>query len=352
LEQRAIEFLRRLLDAPGPSGFERAPARVWREEAGTFADEVYGDLTGNSYARVRCEGGPRVLIAGHVDEIGFLITHIDEQGFLWFQGIGGWDDQVVVGQRLRIAGRDGDVIGVVGKKAAHLLRKEDRERPTEIRDLWLDIGAKDRAEAKARVAVGDPAVIDAGFVQLTDDLCVSRSMDNRVGAFVALEAARLLAPERAEADVYAVATAQEETSFAGAYTASYQLRPLVAIAVDVTHATDYPGADKKADGEVRLGGGPVLSRGASINPVVFEGLRAAGERLGLDCPVQGAPRTSGTDADAMIRSGAGPATAVVSIPNRYMHSPNEVVSLSDLENAARLIAEFVRTVGPESDFRP
>ena len=352
MDARAVGFLRRLLDAPGPSGFERAPARAWRAEAEGFADEVWGDLTGNSYARLKREDGPRVLIAGHIDEIGVQITHVDEQGFLWFGAIGGWDDQVVVGQRVRIAGRDGDVVGVVGKKAAHLLRPEDREKPTLIRDMWIDIGAADRAEALRRVAVGDPAVLDTGFAQLTDDLCVSRSMDNRVGAFVALEAARLLAGTGHAADVYAVATAQEETSFAGAYTASYQVRPLVAIALDVTHATDYPGADKKANGEVKLGGGPVLTRGASCNPVVFERLRAAGERLGLSCPVQGAPKNSGTDADAMIRSGAGTATGVVSIPNRYMHSPNEVVSLRDLVDTARLIAEFVREVTAESDFRP
>jgi endoglucanase len=352
VEPRALDFLRRLLDAPGPSGFEQAPARVWRAEAESIADEVWGDVLGNSIARLTRDGGPKVVIEGHVDEIGFLITHVDEEGYLWFDQIGGWDDAVVVGQRVRIAARNGDVVGVVGRKAAHLVRREDKDKPVETRDLWIDIGAKDRAAAKARVSVGDPAVIDASFLQLTDDLCVSRSMDNRVGAFVALEAARLLADERPDADVYAVATTQEEVSFAGAFTASFQLAPAVAIAIDVTHATDYPTANKKSDGEVKLGGGPVLTRGASLNPIVFEGLRDAGERLGLDCPVQGAARSSGTDADAMIRSGAGTATGLVSIPNRYMHSPNEVVSLSDLEQAARLIAEFVRTITPESDFRP
>jgi endoglucanase len=218
--------------------------------------------------------------------------------------------------------------------------------------LWIDVGARDRADARARIEVGDAAVIDAGFLQLSDDLCVSRSMDNRVGAFVALEAARLLGNERPPVDVYAVAAVQEEVSFAGAYTSTFQIQPAVAIAIDVTHATDYPNADKKSDGEVKLGGGPVLSRGASLNPLVFEGLRAAGTRLGLDCPIQGAARSSGTDADAMIRTGQGTATGLVSIPNRYMHSPNEVVSLSDLDNAAKLIAEFVRTITAESDFRP
>ncbi len=356
MEQRAIEFLRRLLEAPGPSGYEQAPARAWRAEAEGFADEVFHDVTGNSYARVRSsaggEDGPKVMITGHIDEIGFVVTHIDPEGFLWFAPIGGWDDQVVVGQRLRIAGRAGDVVGVIGKKAAHLLQPEERDKPTKLRDMWIDIGATDRADARRRVEVGDAAVIDVAFTRLTDDLCVARSMDNRVGAFVALEAARLLAGERPAVDVYAVATAQEETTFAGALTASFRLRSRVAIAVDVTHATDYPGADKKANGEVALGGGPVLNRGASVNPVVFEGLLAAAGRLGLECPVQGAGRTSGTDADAMIHSGEGTATGIVSIPNRYMHSPNEVVSLRDLENAARLIADFVRTVTADSDFRP
>lgn len=352
MEQRQLAFLRKLLDSPGPSGYEQAPAHVWRAEAETFADEVWRDVLGNSFARVKREGGPKVIIEGHIDEIGFQITHIDEDGFLWFDQIGGWDDQVVVGQRIRILGRNGDVVGVIGKKAAHLLRREDRNRPTETRDMWIDIGAKDRADAKTRVSVGDAAVVDAGFVELTDDLCVSRSMDNRVGAFVSLEAARLLAEKRPAADIYALAATREEVSFAGAYTGSFQIAPLVAIAIDVTHATDYPGANKKANGEVKLGGGPVLSRGASLNPVVFEGLREAGERLNLDCPVQGAARSSGTDADAMIRSGAGMATGLVSIPNRYMHSPNEVISLTDLDNAAHLIADFVQTITPDSDFRP
>lgn len=351
MDDPTIAFLRRLLDAPGPSGYERAPARVWRAEAQTFADDVWGDVLGNSFARLAREGAPRVVIEGHIDEIGFLITHIDEQGFLWFDTIGGWDEAVVVGQRIRIAAAAGDVIGVIGRKAAHLVRRDEKKK-IEIRDLWIDIGAADRADAKRRVAVGDAAVIDAGFLRLTDDLCVSRGMDNRVGAFVALEAARLLSTDRPQADVYAMAPTQEETSFAGAYTGTFQVAPTVAIAIDVTHATDYPDADKKSDGEVTLGGGPVLTRGASLNPVVFEGLQAAGKRLGLDCPVQGAARSSGTDADAMIRTAAGTATGLVSIPNRYMHSPNEVVSLRDLTNAARLIAEFVRTITTESDFRP
>jgi putative aminopeptidase FrvX len=356
MEERAIAFLRRLLDAPGPSGYESAPARVWREEAATFADEVTHDVVGSSFARVKPKNdaadAPKVLLAGHIDEIGFVITHIDKEGYLWFAPLGGWDDQVAVGQRLRIACRDGDVIGVIGKKASHLLKEEDRRRPTRLDEMWIDIGARDFDDAARRVDVGDAAVIDSRFVDLSGDICVSRSMDNRVGAFVALEAARLIAADRAALDVYAVATAQEEITFGGAYTASFSVAPLVAIAIDVTHATDYPGADKKRNHEVKLGGGPALGRGATVNDGVFNGLRDAARSLGIDTSVQASGKSSGTDADAMIHSGAGTATGVVSIPNRYMHSPNELVSLSDLENAAKIIAAFIQSMTTESDFRP
>jgi endoglucanase len=218
--------------------------------------------------------------------------------------------------------------------------------------MWIDIGAADYEDGVQRVEVGDPAVIDSRFVDLTGDVCVARSMDNRVGAFVALEAARLISGDRCAADVYAVATAQEEITFGGAYTASFSLAPAVAIAIDVTHATDYPGADKKRNHEAKLGGGPVLGRGATVNDRVFEGLREAARTLGIEISVQATGKSSGTDADAMFHTGAGSATGVVSIPNRYMHSPNELVSLSDLENAAKIIAGFVRTVTHESDFRP
>lgn len=352
METRAYDFLRRLTETPGPSGYESATALVWREEAETFADDVTHDVLGNSYARLKNEGAPVVVIEGHIDEIGLLVTHIDEQGYLWFDTIGGWDAQILVGQRIRIAGNESDVFGVIGRKASHILEPEEREKAVKIKDLWIDIGAQNRTDALRWVSVGDAGVVHADFLHLTEDFCVSRSMDNRVGAFVALETLRLLSENRPALDIYAIAASQEEITYAGAYTSTFKVAPAVAIAIDVTHATDYPGADKKRDGEVKVGGGPVLTRGAVGNPVVYRGLKAAAQRLGMDLPTQGAARTSGTDADAMIRTGAGTATGIVSIPNRYMHSPNEVISLSDLTNAARLIAEFVRSIAPETDFRP
>ena len=344
-------FLRKLITAPSPSGFEQRAATIWRDEASTFADSVEWDVLGNSYARLANEGAPKVVIEGHIDEIGFIITYIDENGFLWFDKIGGWDDQVIVGQRILIAGEHGDVKGVIGKKAAHLLKPADREKVTPASDLWIDIGAASKAEAEERVAVGDAAVVDVEPVALTDDLWASRSMDNRVGAFVALEALRLLKDDRPAADVYALAASQEEIGLVGAQNAAFLHAPFVGIAIDVTHATDYPGANPKADNQVRLGGGPVLTRGAMINPHVFTGLRDAAKKLDIPFAVQAAPRSSGTDADAFTRSGAGVAAGLVSIPNRYMHSPNEIISLRDLDQAAAVIAEFTRSITAESDFR-
>jgi putative aminopeptidase FrvX len=356
MERRAAEFLRHLLDAPGPSGYEEAPAKIWREEAATFADEVTTDVIGNSYARINGTdseaNGPAVIFVGHIDEIGLIIRHIDEEGVLWFGPIGGWDTEVLIGQRVRISTERGEVIGLIGKKAAHLLKKEDRDKPTELRDVWIDIGARDRADAAAKVSVGDVAVLRQELVPLTDDLCASRCMDNRVGAFLALEAARLLSADRAPLTVVAVASTQEETSLGGAEVAAFSLTPKVAIALDLTHPSDYPGADKKANSDVRLGGGPVLSRGVTLNQKVFLELRAAGRKLGFDCPVQGSGAHSGTDADGMIRTGPGVATGLVSVPARYMHSPNEVLSLSDIGQATRLLAEFARGVTADTDYRP
>lgn len=352
MEQSRKDFLLRLLAAPGPSGYEQAPAAIWRDEAAAFATSVDRDVLGNSYAWLGDPTGPAIVIEGHIDEIGFIITYVDDEGFIWFDKIGGWDDQVVVGQRVVIATAFGEVKGVVGKKAAHLLKPSDRNKVTEISDLWIDIGASNRNAALGQVQIGDPVVIDAGAFHLTDDLLVSRSIDNRVGAWVALEALRLLSHRELNVSVVAVAATQEEITMAGALHLSHRVKPVAAIAIDVTHATDYPGATRKSDNDVKLGGGPVLTRGSSINPVVFAGLKEAATRLDIPTPIQAAGRTSGTDADAILRSGAGVAPGLVSIPNRYMHSPNEVISLRDIEQAASLIAAYVATITPETDFRP
>lgn len=349
----SIDFLKRLLDAPGPSGYETAAARVWREEASRFADVVDVDVSGNSTAVLNPDGRPRVMLAGHIDEIGLMITHIDDDGFLYFDGIGGWDSQVLVGQRVRLLGRDGHVLGVIGKKPIHLMTPDERDKVSKIPDLWIDIGAANRDAVLARgIRVGDAGVLDADLIELGGDLIASRAIDNRIGAFVVLEALRLLSESRPSASVAAVATAQEEIGYhgGGARTSAYRLDPNVAIVVDVTFATDSPGVDKKELGEHKLGSGPVLTRGSATNPLVVEALIAAAEREGIPYTLSASPRYTSTDADAIHLSRAGVATGLVSIPNRYMHSPNEIVSIADLHHAARLIAAFIRGLAPDADF--
>lgn len=350
------EFLHRLLDAPGPSGFERTPARLWRAEAEPFA-EVRVDAHGNSYATLGPRSAsrarpPRLMLAGHIDEIGIMVTHVDEEGFVYFDPIGGWDTQIFVGQRVLLLGREGHVPGVIGKQAIHLMKPEDRDKVSKVADLWIDIGAASKAEALQRLRVGDAGVLASSVLELPNGRLVSRSLDNRTGAFVVLEALRLLSADLPEVEVTAVATTQEEISYSGggARTSAHGLEPMAAVVVDVTHATDFPGAEKKRHGEVKLGGGPVLSRGSAISPVVFDLLVEAAEAEGIPYTLSAAPRMTGTDADAIFTAHRGIPTGLVSIPNRYMHSPNEMVAWEDLERAARLLAAFARRLTPDSEF--
>lgn len=348
-------FLERLLDAPGPSGFETRAARVWREEAETFADEVRGDVNGNSFAVLNAKGSPTVMLAGHVDEIGLQVTHVDKNGYLYVAEIGGWDPQVLVAQRVRVLGRDGDVLGVIGKKPIHLIPPDERDKATKTKQLWVDVGAGNREEiAKLGIRVGDPMVIDAAMVRLAGDRIASRAIDNRIGAYVVLETLRLLSEDPAEARTVAVATTQEEIGSrgGGAGPGAYGLDPDVALVVDVTFATDVPDVEKKELGEHELGGGPVLSRGSAIHPMVFERLAAVAEREGIKHTIQAAPRATYTDADGIHMVRLGVPTGLLSVPNRYMHSPNEVVSLVDLETTARLMAAFIRDLGDSADFVP
>ena len=349
------DFLERLLNASGPSGFETAAARVWREEAGGFGEEVWTDVTGNTVASLNSQGKPRVMMAGHIDEIGLQITHVDENGFLFFGEIGGWDSQVLVGQRVRVLGRDGSVPGVVGKKPIHLLKQEERDKATRTRDLWVDLGVESAQDVKdLGVRVGDPMVLDTGLVRLAGDRIASRAIDNRIGAYVVLEALRLLASEPPEAAVFAVATVQEEIGYSGggARSSAFSLEPDVALVVDVTFSTDAPDLEKKELGDHKIGGGPVLSRGSANHPVVFDRLVEAAESEGIPYTIQASPKATRTDADAIYLVRFGVPTCVVSVPNRYMHSPNELVSLSDLERSVALLAGFVRRLERNADFRP
>ena len=345
------DVLRKLLTAPGPSGYEQAAAAVFRDAAKGFA-EVSNDSVGSSVARVKGTAGGKLLaVVGHIDEIGLIVHHIDDEGFLWFTGVGGWDPIILVGQRVDVATRDGAVPGVVGKKPIHLMREEDRKSVPELRNLHIDIGAKDGDEARALVRIGDVAVIAGEPVELLNGRVISRSMDNRLGAFVALEAARLVSEEGgAPGDVAAVAVAQEEITFAGARTSTFALDPGVAIVVDVTFSTDPPGHNLKELGKHPTGSGPVIMRGSTLHPQVFELLHETAEAHDIPFTVDVSGRDTGTDADAVHLSRAGVPTGVVSIPLRYMHSPVELVELADVRNAARLIAAFAQRLGPGTSF--
>jgi putative aminopeptidase FrvX len=343
--------LRSLLTTTGPSGYETAPAALWREAAGAFA-EVSADVMGSSWARVKgTAGGPTMAIVGHIDEIGLIVTHIDDDGYLRFVGVGGWDTQILVGQRVEIATRDGVVPGVIGKKPIHLLKDDERKKVADIKDLHIDIGAKDGDETRGRVRIGDVAVIAGDPLELPNGRAVSRSMDNRLGCYVAYEAARLVAEAGgAPGDVVAVAAVQEETTFGGAATTAYALRPDLAIIVDVTHATDAPGIEVNELGKHPFGSGPVIERGSNINPRVFELLHDAGEAGGIPFTVAASARHTGTDLDAMHLSRGGVPCGLVGLPLRYMHSPVEMVDLADIDAAARLIAATAQRLAPDARF--
>ncbi|MGH7694354.1 MAG: M20/M25/M40 family metallo-hydrolase [Gemmatimonadaceae bacterium] len=352
LSDASLSFLTRLLDTPGPSGFEAAAARAWREEASDFAASVAGDVHGNSIAVANPNGAPTIMLAGHIDEIGLIVTYIDEQGFVYVSPIGGWDPQVLVAQRIRFQGVAGDVYGVVGKKPIHLIKQEEREKAAKLPELWIDIGANSRDAAQQMLRIGDPGVIDARLLRLPNNRIASRSIDDRIGAFVVLEALRRYAENPGAARVVAVATTQEEIGYlgGGALPGATRVNPAMAIVVDVTFATDSPGIDKKEVGECALGGGPAFARGSVISPVVFGLLIDAARRLNVPHTVRAVGRNTSTDADAIHIAREGVATALVGVPNRYMHSPNEMVSLDDVDRTADVIAETCRTVTPSTDF--
>ncbi|HVR05531.1 MAG TPA: M42 family peptidase [Solirubrobacteraceae bacterium] len=382
-EELFPQALRDLLAACGPSGNESAPAAAWRAAAEDWGADVQTDLVGSVSARwpggeaeptsagsnaaAAGPGAPaapaapktdlasdvrRLVVMGHIDEIGLIVTHIDDDGFLWFAEVGGWDAQVLVGQRVRLATREGPLAGVIGRKPIHLLRDEDRKKVAEVRDLHIDIGARDGEQAAELVRIGDVAVIDAEPLELPNGRLAARALDNRLGSFVALQAAQLVARAGGASgwEVIAVAAVQEETTFGGSRTSAFALAPDAVIVVDGTHATDAPGIETKQTGRHPLDSGPVLSRGSTLHPTLFELLHETAESESIPFTVEAAGRNTGTDADAVHLSRGGVPTALVSIPMRYMHSPVELVALADVHACARLITAAARRLDRETSF--
>ncbi|MEN1681810.1 MAG: M42 family metallopeptidase [Planctomycetota bacterium] len=353
MDPAAKAYFKSILETPSPSGYEQPVQSLVREYAGGFADDVKTDLHGNVIACVNPTAELRVMLAGHADQIGLIVTHIDDSGFLYTKPIGGWDPQQLIGQRMTIHTADGPVPAVIARKAIHLLDPDERKRVVKAKELWLDIGAKDQAEAAELVRVGDAVTLELGYQEMRNNLANSPGMDDKTGLWTCFEAARRAAERGGlKVAVYAVATVQEEIGLRGATTSAHGVDPHVGIAVDVTHATDCPTVDKNQEGDIKLGGGPVVYRGPNMNPVVVDRLRAASEAA--DIPVQWAAdgRGTGTDANAIQLARSGVAAGLVSVPNRYMHSAVEMISLEDLDQGADLLAEFLLGIEKGADFTP
>lgn len=341
------DLLDKLLRAGAPSGYEGPAAEIWRDAA-SFA-ELGSDGLGSSIARVG-EASPLLAVVGHIDEIGLIVTHIDDKGFLWFAPIGGWDPQILVGQRVEVRGKDSLVPGVVGRKPIHLLEADQRKKVVELKGLHIDVGAADHDEAAGLIRVGDPVVIAAEPIAVLGDRLVSRAMDNRLGAYVALESLRRTNESgNLKGSFAAVAAVQEEVGLFGARTAAFEVRPDLAIAVDVTHATDAPGVDEKEIGSHPLGSGPVIGRGSTLSPKVCELLIETAEAEGIEYSLSASGRGTSTDADVIQISRAGIPTGLVSIPLRYMHSPVEMVDLRDVEAVVELLAAFAGRLTADVD---
>ncbi len=352
MEERSLAFLKELLAAPSPSGFEQPAQAVWRRYMAQYAERVSTDMHGNCIAALHEDRPTRILLAGHVDELGFMVNYISDEGYIFFRTIGGFDLNIIPGRRVRIHTQQGPVPGVTGKKAIHVMTEEDRKKKAEIQDLWIDIGAKDKQEAASLVRVGDPVTYAESFEIVRGQVAASRAFDDKAGSFAVGEVLRLLAGQAFDAAVYAVSTVQEEIGLRGAHTSAYGVDPKIGVAVDVCHATDHPDMDRRRVGDIRLGGGPVIARGANINPVVERLLIEAAEAEGIPHQLEAAPGGTGTDANAIQLTRAGVATGLVSIPLRYMHTAAEVISLEDLVNVSRLLAAFIVRVKDDTDFTP
>lgn len=349
----AKDFLQQILETPSPSGYEQPVQRIVRGYAEGFADEIRTDTHGNVVISVNPEAPLRVMFAGHADQIGLIVTYIDDNGFIYSKPIGGWDPQQLIGQRMTIHAAEGPIPAVIARKAIHLLEPDERKQVVKQKDLWLDIGAANKEEAAQLVRVGDPVTLELGYQEMRNGLANSPGMDNKTGLWVCVEAARR-AKEQGGLDVavHAVATVQEEIGLRGAKTSAFGVDPHVGIAVDVTHATDCPTIDKTQESDIKLGKGPVVQRGPNINPIVFDRLEAVGNASEIPMQWAALNRGASNDGNALQLTRAGVATGIVGVPLRYMHSAVEVISHEDIDNSAQLLAEFVLGLAADTDFTP
>lgn len=355
MRKESLAFLEKLLTAPSPSGYEQPAQRLFREYVTPYC-QVTSDVMGNVYGFIPGLGKdrPKVMLVGHSDEIGLQVKYIDDKGFLYFAAIGGVDAHLTPGKVVYIHTADGPLAGVIGKRPIHLMDAKDRETVVKLEAQYIDIGAKDKKESQKLVRVGDCITFDSGFTRLQGDRVASRGFDDKAGCFVVAEVLRLVSLEKKKlpVDLYGVSSVQEEIGLRGGTTSSYTVDPDIGICVEVDFATDQPDVERKHNGDVALGKGPILTRGANINHNLFELLYAAAQKDKIAVQLTANPRATGTDANVMQISRGGVATALVKLPLRYMHTPVEVVSLSDLEQAARLIVAALKRISHKNEFIP
>lgn len=353
MEKESKEFLYNLLMTPSPTGFEQPVQSVVRSRMKKYADKIETDLHGNVIVAINTKATRRVMLAGHCDQIGFMVKHISNEGFVYLGALGGIDTGVMFGAYVTIQGKNGPVTGIVGRKPIHQQSGEERgNAKADMDKLWVDIGAKNKKEAEKLVGIGDPATFRLEVREMGKDFIVSPGLDDKVGLFIAMEALRLCSKSKLNVGLYAVSTVQEEVGLRGAKTAAYRIDPEVGIAIDVTHASDSPASDGHKGLTCKLGEGPQIPRGPNINPVVEKRIVAAAKKLKMKYQPSVAPGLLGTDANSIQVSKAGVATMSIGVPNRYMHTQVEVCSLTDLENTAKLLAQFIKDIDSKTDFTP
>jgi endoglucanase len=353
MRDTSLKFLQTLVNTPSPTGHETRGQRVWLDYAGQFADETFSDAYGNCVAVLNKGASPRIMLAAHADEIAMAVNYLDENGFIYVRKMGGIDAAITKAQRVVIHTRGGAIKGVVGNVAPHLMKQEGDPKPPKIHDLFIDIGAGSRKEAEKLVRVGDPITLTPEFDLLRGDLAVARAFDNRIGTFAVAETLRLLKESKVKlnAEICAVSNVQEEIGLLGARQIAYSLKPGIALVVDVTHATDYPTVNKAQHGDIKVGQGPTLTHGGCNHPDVVARLEEIAAKKKIPLQHEAMSGTSGTDTDVIFWTRGGIASALISLPDRYMHSPVEVVSLKDLELIPQLIAAFVQSLKPGEQFK-
>jgi len=353
MREQSLEFLKTLVNTPSPVGHETRGQRVWLDYVGKFADETYSDSYGNCVAVLNKGGSPRLMLAGHADEIAMAVNYIDDNGYIYVRSMGGVNPAITKAQRIAIHTRTGPVKGVVGSVAPHLLKDPADAKAPKMHELFIDIGAKDRKETEKLVRIGDPITLTDEFDVLRNDLVVARAFDNRIGTFAVAEALRLLSESKVKlnAEICAVSNVQEEVGLLGARQIAYSLNPDIALVVDVTHATDYPTISKIEQGDIKMHKGPVLTHGGCNQPDVVARLEAIAESKKIPLQHSAMSRATGTDTDVIFLTRGGIASALISLPNRYMHSPVEIISLKDLELIPQLMAAFATSLKKGEQFK-